>query len=232
MRKILVILAIIMVTFSLVGCGKGNAKTESSEIGEINNQENETGGLEGTIEPTKQITETQITEELTATATPTEESQGFEVDEGLLNVTITIPAFIFEDVSDFDPDAYVEENDFKKAVVNEDGSVTVTMSKKRHNELMADYKTEVDKIFDEMVEAEDTPYIKEITSTKGYKTVTVRVDKGDYEDAWDMTPLSIYFSVALYQIFDNIEPYCEVIIEDVETGEVLDSVIYPDAFED
>ena len=125
-----------------------------------------------------------------------------------------------------------QENGFKEAVLNEDGSVTITMSKRMHNELMAEYETTINEMFEEMVEAEETPYIKSITSTEGYETVTMLVDKEGYENTWDMTPLNIYLNVALFQTFDNIDPYCEVIVEDVETGEILNSFIYPDEFED
>lgn len=232
MRKIFVILVMIMLTFSLAGCGKEKINTETSELDESRVSENETSEAADAATLNKEETESEKTVEPAETATPSQESQEFEVDEGLLNVKITIPAFFFDDMSDFDPDSYAEENGFKDAVVNEDGSVTVTMSKKMHNELMAEYETQIDKTLEEMVEAEDTPYIKEITSSKGYRTVTVSVDKVAYENSWDMTPLSIYFSAALYQIIDGSEPHCEVIVEDVDTGEVLYSVIYPDALED
>ncbi|MDY6847069.1 MAG: hypothetical protein SVP52_08030 [Chloroflexota bacterium] len=231
MRKILAILAIIMITFSLAGCGKEKTNTETSGL-VTSAPEFETSELAEAKTPSKEETESEKTVEAARTTTPTEEAQVFEVDEGLLNVKITIPSFFFEDMSDFDPDAYAEENGFKEAVVNEDGSVAVTMSKRVHNEIMAEMETETDRILKEKIESEDTPYIKEITASKGYRTVTVRVDKEGYENSWDMTPLSIYFNVVFYQIFDDAEPYCEVIIEDVETGEVLSSVIYPDALEE
>jgi len=232
MRKILAILAIIMITFSLAGCGKEKTNTETSGL-VTRAPEFETSELAEAKTPSKEETESEKTVEPSETLTPTEEeSEGVEVDQGLLNVKITLPAFIFEDMTDFDPEAYTEENGFKETVVNEDGSITITMSKRRHSELLDEMVTEIENTFETLIESEDTPYVKEITSSDGYRTVTVRVDKEGYENSWDMTPLSIYFNVVFYQIFDDAEPYCEVIIEDVETGEVLSSVIYPEAFDD
>jgi len=233
MKKTIVILVIIMVMFSLAGCGEGKTKTDAFYIDETRALENESSEPVEELNLSDQESESEITIEPSGASTSTEEvSEGIEVDEGLLNVTITIPASFFEDKTDFDPDTYAEENGFKEAVVNEDGSVTITMSKRKHNELMAEMETDVNRILEGMVESENTTYIKEIASSKGYKTVTVSVDKEAYENAWDLTPLSIYFSVAFYQMLDGAKPHCEVIIKDVETGEVLKSVVYPDVFKD
>lgn len=152
-----------------------------------------------------------------------------QVDEGLLNVTITLPASYFEDMTDFDPDTYANEQGFKEVAVNEDGSISITMSKTKHNELMAQMKASLDQTFMELVEAEDTPYIKAVTASDGYTTVTVDVDKAGYESAFDMTPLVIGISAMLYQQYDGSELHCEVIIRDVDSGETLKSVVYPDA---
>lgn len=231
MKKIIVILVTIMVTFSLAGCGKEGRDNKTSGVKENTPTERESIEQDQATTPSEQ--ETEIVVELYETATPTEEeSEEVEVDEGLLNVKITLPASMFEDMTDFDPEAYTEENGFKETVVNEDGSITITMSKRRHNEVMAEMAADIDKTLEEMIESEDTPYIKEITSSEGYRNVIISVDKEGYENSWDMTPLSIYFSAALYQIIDGAEPHCEIIIEDVETGEVLYSEVFPDALED
>jgi len=230
MKKSIVIFVMIMILLSLVGCGKGET-TETAAVDEITSPESEKAENEPIVILSEE--ESEKTDEPSETVTPTEEeSQEIEVDEGLLNVKITIPAFFFEDQSDFDPDVYAEENGFKEAVVNEDGSVTVTMSKRMHNELMAEMETETDRILEELIESENAPYIKEITASKNYRTVTVSVDKEGYENTWDMTPISIWFSAALYQIIDGSEPQCEIIIEDIETGEVLYSEVFPDALEE
>ena len=191
-----------LLIFTLVGCQSKNPASNVSP----------------TVEPTQ--------------PTPTEEdSSGVEVDQGLLNVTITLPSSFFEDSEDFDPETYKTDNDFKDVTVNEDGTVTIVMSKSRHNEIMAEMKAGVDELLEKMVEAKDTPYIKSISSTEGYRTVTVEVDREAYENAFDMTPFLVSLSTMVYQQFDGVELHCEVIIKDVETGEVLLSEIYPDAFE-
>lgn len=158
-----------------------------------------------------------------------------QTDEKMLSVDITIPASFWEgtDMATFDPETYVEENNFKKAVINEDGSVTVTMSKARHTEVMSEMEASVEENLVEMIGAEQTPYIKDITYDKNFEKVTVSVGRAEYENAFiDMTPLMVGITVSLYQAFKENEPYCEVIIEDAATKEVIQSTIYPDALED
>jgi len=147
-----------------------------------------------------------------------------------LNVTVTFPASFFEDLTDFDPDTYIEENGFKETVVNEDGSITVTMSKRRHNELVDEMEITINETFEEIISSNNAPYAKEIIASKDYRPVTVVV-KEAYESSWDLTPLSIWFSIYFYQMLEGEGYHCEVIIEDLETGETLKTVIYPDALE-
>ena len=159
---------------------------------------------------------------------------GVEVDENLLSVEITLPASFFEgtDMSTFDTKAYAAENGFKKAVVNEDGSITVTMSKSKHKEIMADMTKNVTDSFDGMVKAEDSPYITAIDYSKDFTSVKISVDKAGYDDAGfaaAFIPFGVYMQVAVYQMFANVEAHCEIQIIDAATNAVIDSVVYPDA---
>lgn len=87
------------------------------------------GGKAGSAQPP--APSPSASQPVNASPTPTETpSAGIQVDESLLSVDITLPASIFEgqDLSAFDADAYAREEGFQKAVVNDDGSITVTMS--------------------------------------------------------------------------------------------------------
>lgn len=163
-----------------------------------------------------------------------ERSGGVEIDKGLLDVDITIPASFFqdEDMSAFDSDAYAKENGYSKAVVNADGSITVTMSKSRHKEIIEEISTEYDKQFSQLVGAEDTPYITNITRSKNFDQITMEVDRTGYEnELFDVTPLMLGMSGMMYQTFSGDALHVEIDIKDSETGEEIHSVVYPDAFD-
>ena len=158
-------------------------------------------------------------------------SDKIDTDEKLLSVDITLPASMFEgqDMTNFDADAYADEQGFSSAKVNEDGSITVTMTKAKHKEILEEMATSLDANFAEFVNGESTPYIKEITHNDDFTTVTMKVDKAAYEGAFDFTPLAIAMSAAMYQAFIETEYHVEISIVDVATGEKINSITYPDA---
>ncbi len=159
-------------------------------------------------------------------------SGGIDTDENLLTVDITLPASMFaeEDMTSFDAESYATEQGFIKAVLNDDGSVTVTMTKGKHNELLSEMAASVEESFGELVGAEGTPYIKGITHNDDFSAVTVKVDRAGYENAiFEMTPLIVGMSAMIYQAFLDMEPVCVITIADAETGDTLNSVTYPPA---
>lgn len=164
-------------------------------------------------------------------ATTETTSAKIETDEKLLSVDITLPASMFEgqDMTTFDADAYANEQGFSAAKVNEDGSITVTMSKTKHKELLEEMAISLETNFAEFVNGENTPYIKEISHNDDFTAVTMKVDKAAYESALDFTPLAIGMSVAMYQAFIETEYHVEISIVDVATGETINSTTYPDA---
>ena len=226
MKRILTFTLLCLILFPTAGCTNAD---EVSDLAVTSEPMEETQELTLLIQATDEMTApTEIIEE----EMEEEESSGIEVDEGFFNVTITLPAVFFEDDEDFDPEIYKEEQGFKDATVNDDGSVTVVMSKRQHDEILFEMKSDINESFQELIEAEDTPYIISITSTEGYETVFMDVDRAGYESTWDFTPLIIGISALMYQQVDGTELHCEVIVRDVETGEILSSVVYPDAFSD
>lgn len=226
MKKLVYLGTVFIVLISMVGC-QSDVNLDATDAN------HETEIIPTETEAPGEVDETQEAEitEVTPTTENTDES-GIEVDQGLFDVTITLPASFFEDDPDFDPDAYNEENGYKNTVQNEDGSVSITMSKAQHNEIMAEMKLTIDQSFMDLIEAEDTPYIKAITSSDGYETVTVEVEKEGYENSWDFTPLLIGFSAMMYQQFDGADLHCEISVRDYETGETLYEVVYPDVLND
>ena len=166
--------------------------------------------------------------------TPTGENSGtVAVDEGLLTVDITLPASLFENTDELNMEDYAKENGFKKAVKNEDGSVTITMSKSKHKQILADMAASIDENFKSMIGGADTPYIKDITHSQHFETVTADVDKAAYESTFlNMTPLVLGMSAMIYRAYSGEEVRTEIIIRDAATKEIMSSVVYPDSMEE
>lgn len=145
-------------------------------------------------------------------------------------VEIVYPASLFEgeDMASFDPAKYCEETGFSSAVVNEDGTVTVTMTEEKHNEIISEVTKSLDDTFTEFVNGEATPYIKEINYTEDFSKVTIKVAREEYEKALDFTVLAIGLSVPIAQMSVGFDVRVEISVVDVETNEIISETVYPD----
>ena len=202
MKKLIALILALCMLLALAACAPSETKNEEPK-GETK-ESNETGS--------------------------TETSDGIDVDENLLTVDITLPASMFdgEDMSSFDAETYAKEQGFVKAVLNEDGSVSVTINKVKYNEMLKELAASVEEAFSGMIEAESSPYIKEIVHNDDFSAVTVKVDRAGYESAiFEMTPLLIGMSAMMYQAFVDMEAVCVVTIVDVSNGDTINTVTYP-----
>lgn len=166
------------------------------------------------------------------TKTDEEESGGIEVDKNLLSVEITLPPDMAGDLSDFDKETYLKENEgFIDAEVTSDGSLKIKMTKKKHHEMVEEMKTNLEASFVELIEGTDTPYIKDLTSKNDYKEITISVERATYENTVDFTTLIVGFSVAMYQVIKGDEFACNIRIIDFTTKELISDINYPEDIE-
>lgn len=167
----------------------------------------------------------------TADSENNSENKEIEVDKGLLNVDITIPASFFEA-----SDAETVINDAKeqgatKAVKNEDGSFSFTYPKSVHNEMMDEFKQTINDGIAEQLANETFKSLKEITHNDSFSEFTVEVDKEKYEgsmDAFMVFGLSI--QGLMYNAFngtDTTDMKITFHMKDTATGEIFDTLQLP-----
>lgn len=165
--------------------------------------------------------------------TEDEEESQLEIDKGLLNVEVTLPAAFFEEEDIDSVIADAKENGVKEVTKNEDGSLTYKMSKATHQDLMNEMEADINKSIEEMTNSGDYPSIKAISSeNNSFSEFTVEVIREEFENSFDgfaLLGLGIYGGY--YQIFNGTkaDDYQVVIhLKDQDTGEVFDEVTYPD----
>ena len=54
------------------------------------------------------------------------------------------------------------------------------------------------------------------------------MNKEAYENSFDLTPLLVGMTTGMYQLYAGEEYHTKIIIEDIDTGIEIASVIYPD----
>ncbi|MGB4589746.1 MAG: hypothetical protein WBI17_11010 [Clostridiaceae bacterium] len=164
--------------------------------------------------------------------TETEDSASIEVDKNLLSVEITLPREMAGDLSDFNKDTYLKENEgILDAGVTSDGALKIKMTKKKHQEMVDEMKTNLESSFVELIEGEDTPYIKDLSSKNDYKEITISVERATYEKTIDFTVLMVGFSVGMYQTIKGEEFGCNIRVIDYTTKELINDINYPEDIE-
>ncbi len=157
----------------------------------------------------------------------TDETQTIEVDEGLINVTITLPASFFE-MMETTPEEYVssqaEEARFKETKLNDDGSVDITMSKKDYKDLMSGLSESIDNSLQELVDdTENYPNIIGVKVNDDYSKFTVTVDSGEVTMMDGFTAILFYYLGGMYQMFGGSKTP-QVIVEYVnKDGDVIET---------
>lgn len=162
------------------------------------------------------------------------DEQSVDVDKGLLNVEITLPSDLFEDE---DLDQVIEnakEQGVSKVTKNDDGSLTYKMSKSVHDEMLQEIEESVDGAVEEAKQNSES--IKDITSNKALTEFTLLVDREAFENSFDgFVSITLGISGIYYQIFagENADDAKVTIhVEDEASGEVFDTIVYPDVLEE
>lgn len=152
-----------------------------------------------------------------------EETQSIEVDEGLLNVEITVPPdFLEEGATQEDLDEAAKEEGIKSITLNDDGSATYIMSKSKHDEMMAGIRESIDESMAEMIDPETYPTFVEVTSNDDYTHFTVKLSSNEVGLSESISVLGFYMFGGLYNAF-NGTPVDDVTVSFVnaDTGDII-----------
>ncbi|MED3662948.1 hypothetical protein P4476_13865 [Ureibacillus terrenus] len=158
------------------------------------------------------------------------ESEGINVDKGLLNVEVTLPASFFEGE---DIDAAIAEAKEKGIEVtkNENGSVTYKMSKAEHKEMMTEMENNMLETIEDLKNGEDFASIKDVQYNKKFTKFTVLVDKNAFENSFDaFAVFGLGVSGALYQLFNGADPEdynVNIVVKDEATQEIISEANFP-----
>lgn len=152
-----------------------------------------------------------------------EETQSIEVDEGLLNVEITVPPdFLEEGTTQEALDETAKEEGIKSITLNDDGSATYIMSKSKHDEMMAGIRESIDESMAEMIDPETYPTFVEVTSNDDYTHFTVKLSTNEVGISESVSVLGFYVLGGLYNAF-NGTPVDDVTVSFVnaDTGDII-----------
>lgn len=158
----------------------------------------------------------------------TEPTKSDMVDENLLPVDITVPASMFSEENPATDELTQEQLDkgFKSATLNDDGSVTYTMSKSTFK----DYKNELKEQTANNLNTlnNDYPCIDSVEFNDDFSEIKINVNKSEYENGMNFFCITVAgFSANIYQAYTNETVVSNISVIDKDTGDVLNSATYP-----
>ena len=155
----------------------------------------------------------------------TSNSEVIEVDEGLLNVEVTLPVSYVDGQTPEEIKANADKMGYSDCTIHEDGSVTYKMSKSKHKEVLDSFKKSFDESIAESIATEDG-VVKEIKYNDNLSNIDVYLDKARYNEWNSFSVFGYYTFGSYYQVFagsDAKEIDVKVNIIDAETKETIDS---------
>lgn len=189
MKKIVLSLLCLALALSLAACGNSSTPATTSA----------TQTPEDTIAPAN-TPETKAPDD---GADEIEAIGDVEVDRGLFDVTITIPADFIGEVTQEQLDKNVAERGYKSATLNDDGSVIYVMTKAQHEEMMDGIKQTIDDALAEMAPSDDYPSFVSIEANNNYtnfKVITTSEELGLVES---FSVMSFYMYGGMYNHFNG-----------------------------
>lgn len=130
-----------------------------------------------------------------------------DVEAGLFNVTITVPAdFLDEGITQEQLDAQAKDSGFKSITLNDDGSATYVMTKAQHKEMMDGIKQSIDDSLSEMVGSEEYPSIVSIEANNDYTEYKIVVNTEEVGLAEGFLVMGLYIFSGMYHVFNGTEP--------------------------
>jgi len=196
MKRFLILGVVSILTFALCACGNSNAQEAT----------NSTGVEQEKVDQTPQ------------------DSESVEVDKGLLDVTLTIPAdFMEEGKTQADYDAMAKEEGYKSITLNADGSVTYIMKKSQHKELMKEMHEEFEESLNELVGSEEYPNFVEIKYNNDFTEFEIITKSTELDFMESFSTLGFYMISGSYNAFNGtVVDNCKVTFINEATGEVIE----------
>lgn len=165
----------------------------------------------------------------TTTSTPesNKSEKSLSADKKLLDVEITIPASLLDEEDDFELGQEEKDKGIKQITKNEDGSMTIKMSKKAHKEFLSEMKEAIDENITEILkDKENCPAFTEITYNDDATVFDIKVDKSLYGGLDSFYALTFYMAGNMYQAMNAVpESEIKTVVNfiDKDTGEVIES---------
>ena len=139
-------------------------------------------------------------------------------------VTVVIPTVYEEVKTQEEADRIREKNGYKSVVLEENGSLTIVMTKSQHDELIRDFRTSVDKGISEIIGAGGGSSIEKIEYNEDYSIFTVTVTEEEIGVIERQAADELIMYGALYHVYTgNDADRIRVDYVNAKSGEIIET---------
>ena len=160
-------------------------------------------------------------------------SESVKVEQGFFEKSITLPASMVEGQDFAAYEADMLSKGVTSVVQNADGSITLKMPDAVHQLMLDKMNASMDESIDQAI-VDQAGVLTDVSYNKDVSEFTVTVDKAGFESSFGagFIGMSLGLQGMFYQLFNGVEgPKVTINFVDGATGEVFDSVVYPDAMQ-
>ncbi len=206
--KIKLLLVICMFVFLFTACGAKTSESNSNSAAEISSTL-ESANTGAPANKDSEVSSPVSTGELPST------------------VEVTLPASFFKDSSQAEIESAAKESGIQKVNFNDDGSVTYTMSKSKHTELLNEVKASLDETITKLLADKETyPSFIDVTYNDDLTEFTVLCDKTKYGPLDSMVSIAFYVQGVYYQELNGVDSASArtiVNFVDKSSGEIINT---------
>ena len=139
-------------------------------------------------------------------------------------VTVVIPTVYEEVKTQKEADRIREKNGYKSVALEENGSLTIVMTKSQHDELIRDFRTSVDKGISEIIGAGGGSSIEKIEYNEDYSIFTVTVTEEEMGVIERQAADELIMYGALYHVYTgNDADRIRVDYVNAKSGEIIET---------
>ena len=227
MRSINIYLALAAVIL-LAGCGSA----QNTAAPAANSSGQETAAIQATADTADEKEEpgtvTGETAEASAKEEAAESAEGSDAPSGAAKteetVTVVIPTVYESVTTQEEAEKIRKENGYESAVLNDDGSLTIVMSRSQHDEMLGQFKKSVDEGITEIIHTVEDSAIEKIEYNDDYSIFTVTVSGDELGLAERQAADELVMYGTLYHIYSgNDVDHIKVDYLSSGTGEVIET---------
>lgn len=214
MKKSISIVLTLLMVLSLCACGKKENVSDGPKVDENIAEATDETAPENTAEA--EVSQEDVTEESSTSKSVSDEEKQMqedmdelsklgdvEVENGILTVSITLPAAYMEGVTQEDLDAG-KGTTYQSATLNDDGSVTFKMTKQQHKDMMKSMTDSMDQSIQEMID-DDNYTITGVTHNEDCTVFDVTLEGTEVGFSDSFTSVVFYMYGGMYGIFSGKE---------------------------